>query len=515
MNSPRGDVRSAGLAVILLVYVWVAGLYALRTPLWENPDEPAHFNYVRHIWEERQLPVLQMGDYPHAYLEDIKARRFPPDMAVDPIRYEFHQPPLYYLSAAPVYGLAGSIPLTAGVQSAIAALGAPTGWGWPLFAQVMALRFLSIAFGVGLLVVCYRLARLIFPEDGLLALLATGFAATIPMHVAMTAAVNNDSLANLLLAWAALLMLKAMRAGGARATRAWVGTGVVMGLAMLTKSSTYVAIPLALAAMALAPGRNARSLAVRAAATFGPALALNLPWYIRNALVYGGADVLGLRRHGEIVMGQPTTAEWVARMGWGGVAREFVFTTFRSFWAQFGWMGVLVDQRIYQALALVSLLALVGLGLFLLRATANRGMLSGFQWKVLEMLALWLGLTGAAYLWYNAQFVQHQGRYLFPAMPAIALGMALGVRETFRPTRARLLALASAVGIAASLAMVLLTERALKTLSLLLGLSALGYIVIWRLGPKRAWIWHVAAYALFVALDLICLFGYIVPYFTG
>jgi len=59
------------------------------------------------------------------------------------------------------------------------------------------------------------------------------------------------------------------------------------------------------------------------------------------------------------------------------------------------------------------------------------------------------------------------------------------------------------------------TGRAFKTLSLLLGLSALGYIVIWRLGPARAWIWDVAAYALFVALDYICLFGYIVPYFIG
>ncbi|MDH7488121.1 MAG: glycosyltransferase family 39 protein [Anaerolineae bacterium] len=515
MDSPRGDVRGLGLAVILIVYVLTAGLYALRTPLWQNPDEPAHFNYIRYIWEEQQLPVLQMGDYPHAYLEDIKARRFPPDMSIAPIRYEFHQPPLYYLIAAPVYGLAGSIPLTTGAQGVIAALGAPTKWGWPLPAQVMALRFLSIAFGVGFLVICYRLAHLIFPDDHLLALLATGFAATIPMHVAMSAAVNNDSLANLLLALAVLLMLKAMRAEGSRAVRTWVWTGVVAGLAMLAKSSTYVAIPLALAAIAMTPGRSARSLAVRAVMVFGPALALNLPWYIRNAVVYGGVDVLGLQRHGEIVLGQPTTAEWVARMGRGGLAREFIATTFRSFWAQFGWMGVLVDQRIYQALALVSLLAVAGLCLFLLRAAANRGMLSGFRWKALGLLALWLGLTGAAYLWYNAQFVQHQGRYLFPAMPAIALGMALGVRETFRPTRARFLALVSALGIAASLAMVAFTGRAFKTLSLLLGLSALGYVVIWWLGPRRSWIWHVAAYALFVALDFICLFGYIVPYFTG
>lgn len=515
LSAPRRDAGSLGLAVILAVYMLTAGLYALRTPLWQNPDEPAHFNYIRHIWEERQLPTLQMGDYPHAYLEEIKARQFPPDMAIAPIRYEFHQPPLYYLLAAPVYGLVGYLSLTTGARDALAALGAPMEHGWPVVGQVMALRFLSIAFGVGFLALCYRLVRSVFPDDRLLALLATGLAATVPMHVAMSAAVNNDSLANLLLLWAVLLLVRAMRAEGGGALRLWAGTGVVVGLAMLTKSSAYVGIPLALAALALAPRRRPRTLASRAAAVFAPALLLNLPWYIRNIAVYGGLDVLGLQRHSAIVVGQPTTAEWAARIGWGGLVREFVVTTFRSFWAQFGWMGVLVDQRLYQALALMSLVAVVGLLLFVLRAVVNRGMLSGVQWKALGLLALWVALTFASYLWYNAQFVQHQGRYLFPALPAIALGLALGIRETFRPTRARLLAFASAGSIAASLAMAAFTGRAFKTLSLLLGLLALAYAIVWRLGPRRAWIWHVAAYVLFVALDGICLFGYIVPYFTG
>jgi uncharacterized membrane protein len=266
LNSPRGDVRSLGLAVILTVYVLTAGLYALRTPLWQNPDEPAHFNYVRYVWEERHLPVLQMGDYPHAYLEEIKARRFPADMSIDPIRYEFHQPPLYYLIAAPVYGLAGSIPLSAQVQGVVAALGAPTKWGWPLGAQVLALRLLSVVFGAASLALCYRLARLIFPEDGLLALLATGLAATVPMHVAMTAAVNNDGLSNLLLLWTVLLLIGAWRGGASASLWAWARAGVVMGLAMLAKSSTYVAIPLGLAAVALAPRRQGRVAATRALA---------------------------------------------------------------------------------------------------------------------------------------------------------------------------------------------------------------------------------------------------------
>ena len=496
MDLPRDKAHNLAFIVILAVFVLTAALYAIRTPLWQNPDEPAHFNYARYIWDQGRLPILQMGDYPHEYLEAIKSRRFPPDMPIDPIRYEFHQPPLYYLIAAPVYGAAGGFP-----QSALA------------------LRFLSITFGAAFLWVCWRLFRLVFPQDGALTLLAVGFAATVPMHVALSAAANNDGLSNLLLVSTVVLMLRAVRAepeGCTVAARRWARAGIVMGLAMLTKTSAYVAIPLGVLVVTAHGWRKStmRHRATRAAAMFGPALLLNLPWYIRNALTYGGVDVLGLQRHNAIVLGQPMTADWAARMGWGGVARELVATTFRSFWAQFGWMGVIVDTRIYQALALACALAIAGFLLYLLRAAANRHLLSPFQWKALGVMGFWLLLTGAAYLWYNAQFVQHQGRYFFPALPAIALAMALGFQETLRPTRARLFAILCALGIAASLALVLITGRAFKTLSLLLGLAALAYVVVWRLRPNRGWIWQAGVYVVLVALDWICLFGYIVPYFT-
>ena len=36
------------------------------TPAWQNPDEPAHYNYIAHIAEQGALPVLQSGDYDQA-----------------------------------------------------------------------------------------------------------------------------------------------------------------------------------------------------------------------------------------------------------------------------------------------------------------------------------------------------------------------------------------------------------------------------------------------------------------
>ena len=93
------------LALILVVYLVLAALFAFNTPAWQAPDEPAHYNYVAYVAENGGFPVLHFGDYPHGYLEEIKTAKFPPDMPVTPIRYESHQPPLYYLLASPVYSL--------------------------------------------------------------------------------------------------------------------------------------------------------------------------------------------------------------------------------------------------------------------------------------------------------------------------------------------------------------------------------------------------------------------------
>src|SRR5205085_11049290 len=90
---------------IIWAYTWLVSLYALNTPAWQVPDEPAHFNYIRVLAEQAALPVLQAGDYNQAYLDDIKARKFPASMPIDSIRYESHQPPLYYAVEAPFYKL--------------------------------------------------------------------------------------------------------------------------------------------------------------------------------------------------------------------------------------------------------------------------------------------------------------------------------------------------------------------------------------------------------------------------
>ncbi len=491
MNRLRPQLIETGLLLgILVVYLFIGALFALYTPPWQVPDEPAHYNYIRILAEERRLPVLEMGDFPAGYLETLKAQRFPPEMPIDPIRYESHQPPLYYLLAAPLFVLTGG--------------------------ALVPLRLFSLVLGAGVILLAYTAVRGLFPRQPLLALGTAAFVAFLPQHVAMMAGVNNDSLAELILAaviWQLILLAQAESAKTVGAARA-AFLGGLIGLGLVTKTTDYLALPLAALALGLRWRRGCAGCGRLALLIFGPALLIGLPWWVRNAVTYGGLDLLGLGRHNWVVVGQPRTSEWLAAYGAAEVARRFVQTTFQSFWGQFGWMGVVLDQRIYAGLALVS--GLAGLGWVLqvvagLRPAPTRPALTPGQRDGLILLAGLVLLTLASYLWYNLTFVQHQGRYLFPALIPIGLGVTVGLRRVFQPDGARLAAALLLALLAGLVAFGLFTADLAGGPIVFVGLLAAGLGVAgWRghslTGPALA-----AFYAALAAFDGVALFGFILP----
>jgi 4-amino-4-deoxy-L-arabinose transferase-like glycosyltransferase len=386
------------LVLIIATYLIVGTLFAVYTPDWQAPDEPAHYNYVRYLAEQGRFPVLQPGDYPHQYLEEIKARKFPPELSIDPIRYEFHQPPLYYLLATPVFKLFGG--------------------------ALVPLRLLSVALGAVLVYTACRLALAVCPPRPALALGAAAFVAFLPMHVATTATVNNDTLAELLLALALWGLVRYLR-GEKDDRKALAVVGLLLGLGLLTKIYALIAVAVGVAAVVLRQWRGPRRAAGELAWLLVPALLLALPWLVRNAVVYGWPDVMGLARHDEVVLGQPTTAKWIADYGWKYLFREGLRTTYHSFWGMFGWMAVFMDRRIYLALGVFSAVAVAGLiwRLATVLRPSSDLMKRSAPAVLLGLVTL---LTLLSYLWYNTKFVQHQGRYLFPALMPLGLGLALG-----------------------------------------------------------------------------------------
>jgi hypothetical protein len=70
-----------------------------------------------------------------------------------------------------------------------------------------------------------------------------------------------------------------------------------------------------------------------------PAILLAVPIWIRNSLLYGRWDLLGMAWHDQVVAGQPRTDAWIAEVGWIAYSERAFSFTFQSFWGVFGWMS--------------------------------------------------------------------------------------------------------------------------------------------------------------------------------
>ena len=67
------------LLVILALYVILGVLYAVRTPAWQAPNEPAHYNYVRFVATTSQLPRVTDGRLPPQSVVEMKVVSFRPN----------------------------------------------------------------------------------------------------------------------------------------------------------------------------------------------------------------------------------------------------------------------------------------------------------------------------------------------------------------------------------------------------------------------------------------------------
>ncbi len=411
------------LGLLLLAYVTLGMLFAVRTPVWQAPDEPAHYNYVRQL-ADGNWPVIEPGDWDQAYLSEVVGSEFDPAYPVTGITYEDWQPPLYYLAQWPVYRLSSG--------------------------SLVAMRLLSVLFGTGVVALAWVAGRAVFDGNAPRALAVAAFVAFLPQHLAILGSVNNDSLAELIIA--AILALLVLPWPDRPPRGRLLALGLLLGAGFLTKATAYLMAPVIgvfLLARYWPAGPDRLRQPVRSSGliralllVFVPALLLGLLWWGRNVSVYGGLDVLAKSAHDAVVVGQPRTAEWIAQYGLGGTVGRFLRTTFNSFWGQFGWMAAPLPGWMVGLLAAMTAAAVVGLVLAGFRPTTDDGRQTTDALAVVRrpssvvLLTTFL-LTLALHVFYNLTFVQHQGRYLFPALIPIAVGFTAGLGYWLRPLERR------------------------------------------------------------------------------
>lgn len=404
------------LALIVCLFMALGTLYAVLTPPWQAPDEPAHYNYIAQINRSGCCPVIESGDWDSSYLENLKANQFPEGADLASIEYEDHQPPLYYLVASVIYNLFDG--------------------------SLIALRLLSVVLGAGVMLAAYFTAARLVPWRPLFALSVTAFVAFLPQHIAMLSSVNNDSMAELILGMLIVVALGYLGNPTApdhngieqplpEASRPLASAlGGLTGLAFLTKLTIYLPAVLVVAVAILLRWRQERQswrwLSIQVAWGAGLALVLGAIWWGRNIVIYGWPDIMAQAAHNSVVVGQLRTAEAMAARGTAAYLRDFVTTTYHSFFGQFGWMAVPMPPRVYQLIGLFLALATAGWAVTLL-AFRERLHVSeprrAARWVLLAVLLA----TLFNYLYYNLTFVQFQGRYLFTALIPLGVLVVAGL----------------------------------------------------------------------------------------
>lgn len=415
------------LIVILAIFLLLGFTYSIINPLFESPDEDLHFQYVRWLRQGHGLPPAQA-------------------MPALPMRQLAAQPPLYYLLAdwltLPIdlsdaeqvirlnpYAAPNQTDAVANVNHVIHG----PDLAWPGRGTVLAmrvLRLLSLLLGAVTVAATYGLAWQVFPNQPSIAQLAALFVACNPQFIFISASVNNDNL--IIAATALILLLLARTLNRLPTTRRLVGLGLALGLATLTKQNALLLLPLTFIILT-AFAMHERSWAYFwrwHGITFGLAFIVAGWWYVRNLLLSG--NVFGLRSLFELLPPRPDWPSWNEFLWHGSRA-------WRSFWALFGWLNVSPPAWVYVVYNVLAISGAIGcLGALIVWWRFNR--LRLVERSASEHLAraargsalkLWLLITWCLIVfvsvWGWATLYPPQGRYLFPAIVALAVLWAAGI----------------------------------------------------------------------------------------
>jgi hypothetical protein len=204
-------------------------------------------------------------------------------------------------------------------------------------------------------------------------------------------------------------------------------TGSALGLAFLTKEYAFTLLPLPWLALALTSASPKRRL-IYLGCIANASILICGGWLVRNEVLYGQAwpfraELANIRRL------LPDTV-------WNGPAPSWYFSEifpkefFQSFWYSGGWGQIRLPLGLYGLLGVVAAVLAVGFVCAMVRW--------GGTWQhrkavVIVAAAILFDVAGAVYS--NLAIHQPQGRYLLPAMPAVAVVLVVGLAGLL-PSRA-------------------------------------------------------------------------------
>jgi hypothetical protein len=404
-----------GLIAVILIFMSLETLIAVKTPAYESADEPGHV---------QNIETLVGGQW---YGMNGPCRLRPQIGLLQCAGDEAQQAPLYYFVFAGWQKLIEQPQLPPFNQRKITVDPAFFSGHSGIFLHhstadlrfLLWLRLPNIPLGALTILITFFAVRLV-SRDAWTPLVAASFIAFLPRILFLWPFVTNDNLTNFL---GAVLTFASLKFCIAPSYKRMALVGVVFGLLLITKLSTSPLIFVILVLACLVPGWKPRIklLAVGLLSAFAVS-----GWYlIQNALRYGDA------------LARDTTSHYLSKIGGLGlpagqpyvIGNPFTFLfihvpyrILQTFWYLSDWNQFHWSWEVNAVLTLVFLATLLGL------------FRHGVDRRVLFTLAV-ISVAGFLSVYGVALQSYYQARYAFVGLAAIAGLVALGVERWRVPVR--------------------------------------------------------------------------------
>jgi len=460
------------LSWIIILFIILSLAFSLVVPVFNAPDEPYHFEYMRFLAEHWKLP--------NQAVEELS------------LTTEGFNPPLYYLI--------GALPLTIFSRDNASDIGIHTeqdlmdlannpdagfskriypplnpayiklGRGrernmfltteqdkFPFFGSIGVIhliRLISIIFGALTVIFVFKTAEALFPDRKGIALLAASICAFNPQFTFLSGVLNNDNLVIMFSTISLYLLTKLVISERDEPKSKWlVGLGATIGLGLISKVNIsflvvvsglgliYQAMSAMSGTSSMAGGRERKltqkliGVVRNLALLLLPIAAISGWFFVRNVSIFGLDDPLGWKiqaiQNPELVMPSQIRAQFIIR--------ALGPRLFNSFWGQFDWLTIRLPVWAYWIYGLISLMGLIGVGVFLAGAVGGK---RGVKKSKIERrtkkvtICLWLYLAAISLAVINIiildlSFFASQGRLIFPVIAPLCIFMALGLGSGF------------------------------------------------------------------------------------
>ncbi len=252
LHASRFTHHAPLLVLLVIIISWIA-LFCNNLPQIAallGFDRDGHQQYIDYVLSKKALPLADEG-------------------------WQMYQPPLFYVLSALVIG--------------------PFGWSASADSAVLMLRAVSALTGIAHLLLIFLCLRLVFPNQPRRQIVGLVVAGFLPANLCLSHHITNESLAALFVTAALYFALRLLRAE-TLSLRLAVAVGACLGLALLTKFSALLALPVilgALVAFRTSPPRSTLHASLRTPLVVLGACATVCGWHYARVWQRFGSPLIG------------------------------------------------------------------------------------------------------------------------------------------------------------------------------------------------------------------------------